>query len=75
MRHEYQFMEKLIRNIDNLIRLNNPSFHTFISAIYSKELQIEQGTTAQDSAFYVELQCAIQDKQFLYDKYDSLTSM
>ncbi len=53
---EYQFMETLetdnihqaqqfnftFRYIDDLISLNTPTFHTSISVIYQKELQIKQ---------------------------------
>ncbi len=82
---EYQFMETLekdnihqaqqfnftSRNIDDLISLNNPTFYTFISAIYPKELQTKQDNTIEDSASYLD---TIQDEQFhtrLYDKCDS----
>ncbi len=62
------------RYIDDLISLNNPTFHTFILAIFPKELQIKQENTTQDSASYLELQYTIQDEEFhtrLYDKCDS----
>ncbi len=39
----------MLTGIDDLINLNNPTFHTFISAIYPKELQIKQENTTQDS--------------------------
>ncbi len=89
MMHEYKFMEKLeedniyqawqinftSRYIDDLISLNNPTFHTFILAIYPQELQIKQlENTTNVIASYLELQYTIQDEQFhtsLYDKCDS----
>ncbi len=88
MIHKYQFMEKLekdnihqawwfnftSRYIDDLISLNNPTFDTFILAIYPKELQIKQENSIEDSASYLEFQCGIQDEQLytsLFDKHDS----
>ncbi len=86
--HEYKLMEQLVKDnihqawqfnftsryIDDLISLNNATFHTCISVMYPKDLQIKQENTTEDNASYLELQCTIQDEQFhisLYDKHDS----
>ncbi len=89
MMHEYRFMEKrendniyhvrqlnfTSRHIEDIVSVNNPTFHTFISAIYPKEFQIKQENTTEDSASYLELWCTIQEEQFhttsLYDKCNS----
>ncbi len=57
-----------------LSHLNSLTIYTSISAIYQTQFQMKQENTRQDSAFYLELQCTIQDEQFhtsLYDKCDS----
>ena len=85
--YEYKYMRNLIkmnlmlakkfnntmRNIDDLLTMNNTSFHSAIDDIYPSELQLKKTSESPTALSYLDIEVTIVDGKYstaIYDKRD-----
>ena len=80
--YEYQYVRGLIktdlvlakkfnntmRYIDDLLTLNNTTFHSAISDIYPCELQLKKTTECETQLSYLDILVTVENGKYLYDK-------
>ena len=83
--YEYKYMKNLnlmlakrfsntMRYIDDLLTLNNTSFHSAIDDIYPEELKLKKTSESSIALSYLDIQITIVNGKYftaVYDKWDS----